>query len=134
MNQATIHRPSNSNWPTAKYRSAFLLIEMLSCFVFLSIAAGILVNLHRSRLEYDRKAVQHLRTQLMLENVGERLKVMPFDQLDDAVVDLRDEYPVRIKVAEFQSGSTGGFHAVLEPALESSTTLQHHIWRLEPSR
>lgn len=131
MNQSRTNRSTKAARPAKKSRAAFLLVEMMICFVFLAVAAGMAVNLHRSRIEYDRKAIDHLRTELMLENVGERLRSVPFDELDDATGDLQNEYPVRIKVNEFQSGSTGGLHFVIQPANEPRSTLQHHVWRLE---
>lgn len=112
-------------------RQAFLLIEMLVAMAFLVVAIGAVLKMHQARIDYDRIAMDRLRNQLAVENVGEELVSISYSDLSAAASGLTKDSGVQVKVDPFEYESQNGLHVIVQMD-SAGGPLTHHVWRLEP--
>ncbi|MCC9641131.1 hypothetical protein LOC71_02520 [Rhodopirellula sp. JC740] len=125
-------RAFDSLKPPASLRRGFTLIEtMLGC-AFLVVATGLAVRVHQARSQFDRASLNRLSDSLLVENAGQRLSLIPDDELADAAERLSEELNLQIDVQSFELDGRKGQHLIVKTNSEANSAF-HHAWRLEAS-
>lgn len=115
-----------------RYKRGFMLVEMLIAMAFMVVAIAFALNMHQSRLEYDRRAMDRLRHQLTIENLVEQLASIPYSEIPESAAKLAEQSGASAVVDAFETESKKGWHVTLTIESESGP-LDQHFWRLEPN-
>lgn len=111
--------------------AAFTLIETVLALSFLAITAGLTLKIHQARMDFDQDSMDRLAVQLNIENIAERLSIVPYTDLPDATKQVNREGEFIAKIDSFESKNGNGWHVQIrsDSADQSMTT---HLWKLEP--
>ena len=91
--------------------TAFTLIETVLALSFLAIAAGLTLRVHQARMDFDHDSMNRLTLQLNVENVAERLSIVPYADLPDAVKQVSQENGFTADLDSFESENGSGWQS-----------------------
>lgn len=114
-------------------RLAFTLIETLLALVFLVAASGFTLQIHQSRMDYDRRAMDRLKHQLAIENIAQQLSVVDYVDLPEQADELARQSGIEITVQQFEANAVSGWHVTFMTECKGSP-LQQHQWFMEPTQ